>query len=93
MVMLTSGGRDRVAPPTREAHGVEVENDRTLGVEMKAGRRKAGRDSTGGMWAMVCRTHRPPPKDSIAAIYGVVLIHGNVTEVGSFRGRSRKRLV
>jgi len=69
IVMLTSSGRESVAPPTREAHGVEVENGRTLGVQMKAGRRKAGRHPTGEGCVVSCRRYRAPLGDSMAVVY------------------------
>lgn len=66
--MFTSGGSDSVAPPTREAHGIEVEKGRTVGVELKAGRRNAGRHPTGEGCVVSCRKHRPPRGDSMAAV-------------------------
>lgn len=75
IVRLTSRGRESVAPPTREALGLEAENGRTLGVQMKAGRRKAGRHPTGDVCVVSCRRYRPPLGDNMAVVYEDGLIH------------------
>lgn len=59
-----------VAPPTREAHGDELEKGRGVRAPQNAGRRKSGIVAVGLFEVTKCSMHCRRTGDSIAQCYG-----------------------